>query len=541
MSIGFKDPDAAFPRQEYVGEPTNNKAAREEWEPKIALPDGVAGGELIKTDWEPKYPHNKVEETSSGHRIEHDDTPGGERLSYVHKDGSGLEMYPNADGEATVLLNSVGKMVHLVGDDFVMIVNGNGEVTYKGNLNINVEGDFNISCNNYTVTTKGKQVEEVEQEKVENFVGDRVVTTRGNKSEVVLGDYTLASMGNSHFISKEDTKIIAEGDVDVHSGKNMTLTAKETMTSSALANRLVGMCLSVLGARGTFGGENVVMYSKSVHSETVDATTVRGDFIGNLDGDITGHSATTDIAAGVLDATPIAGSVGSVPSVTNESSTITSIPTEEKLTEGQAETLNMGIRAPTVLDENIRNSVSGELTTDGATNAESGAETFDDGELPAEDVSSDRSGVGEFDPNAPATERYNNPGGMYPSEWQNKYGAIQNTDIIGGGHSIAGFETKEGGAAAQMALLKEGKYYRNESISSAISTWSGGNHVDSYLSSLRNQGIDTTKNVSDYTSTKAGTIALARAMSTHEKGGTYSMSDSQWSNAYDLGESKGWM
>ena len=547
MSTGFKDPDNAFPREEYWGQPTNNKAAREEWESKIVLPDGVACSELIKTDWQPKYPYNKVEETSSGHRIEHDDTQGGERLSYVHKDGSGIEMYPNAEEQATMLVNSVGKMVQLVGDDFVMIVNANGDITYKGNLNINVEGDFNISCNNYTVTTKGKQIEEVEQEKVENFVGDRVVTTQGSKSEVVLGDYTVESMGNSHFISKKSTRMVAESDIDIYSGRNMTLTAKENMTSSALANRLVGMAISVLGARGTIGGEEMIMYTKNIYgtsgtfTDGVQAPTFHGSLKGTAEfavrSDITNSQDYTDPESG--------GGTGSTEgySITDKAvnTDTTAEPTEANLTEGQTSTRDIGVRNPVVLDEKISNSVTGGFATDEVTDSPSETETFEDGELAYEDVSSDRSGVGDFDPNAPATERYNNPGGMYPSSWQDKYGAISNTDIIGGGHSIAGFETKEGGAAAQMSLLKEGKYYRNESISDAISTWSGGNHVDSYLTSLRNQGIDTSKKVSDYTKTKEGTIALSKAMATHEKGGIYSMSDAQWSNAYDLGESKGWM
>lgn len=512
--LGFKDPDGAFPREEYIGKATTNKAAREEWEPKIVLPDGVEGADLIKTDWQPKYPHNKVEETSSGHRIEHDDTQGGERLSYVHKDGSGIEMYPKADEQATMLINSVGKMVQLVGDDFTMIVNANGDITYKGNLNINVEGDFNVSCNNYTVTTKGKQVEEIEQEKVENFVGDRIVTTQGNKSEVVLGNYTVESMNNSYFISKKSTRITAESDIDIYSGRHMTLTARENMTSSALANRLVGICTSILGSKGTIGGENMVMYGKTYH----------GDLIG-----------TAQRARYMTSTDPVVEE--------------TAMPTEQNLTEGQTKTHDIGIRKPGVIDGTIEGSVKGGFDTGGATSPSDPVdtpETFEDGEIPEgstklNDEGQEISGVGDFDPNDPATERYNNPGGMYPSDWQSQYGAIPNSDIIGGGHSIAGFATPEGGAAAMMALLKEGKYYRNESISGAISTWSGGNNVSSYISSLISQGIDTTKNVSYYTSTKEGTIKLAKAMAKHEKGGNYSLSDQGWSNAYDVGESKGWM
>jgi len=519
--LGFKDPDGAFPREEYIGKATTNKAAREEWEPKIVLPDGVEGADLVKTDWQPKYPYNKVEETSSGHRIEHDDTQGGERLSYVHKDGSGIEMYPKADEQATMLVNSVGKMVQLVGDDFTMIVNANGDITYKGNLNINVEGDFNVSCNNYTVTTKGKQVEEIEQEKVENFVGDRIVTLQGNKSEVVLGNYTIGAMNNTYIYAKNYLRMAAEKDIDIYSGRHMTLTARENMTSSALANRLVGICTSILGSKGTIGGENMVMYGKTYH----------GDLIG-----------TAQRARYMTSTDPVAEE--------------TAMPTEAILTEGQTKTYDVGIRKPVVVDERIKNSVKGGFDTGGATSPSDPVdtpETFEDGEnlydTKLNDDGQPRSGVGDFDPNDVATERYNNPGAIYPSGWQSKYGAIPNSDVIGGGHSIAGFETKEGGAAAMMSLLKEGKYYRDKPIAVAIDKWSGSNHTYQYLgvgdykssNSLTGQGIDVTKNVSDYTKTKAGTIALAKAMSKWEGGGKSTLSDQGWSNAYDLGESKGWI
>jgi hypothetical protein len=507
MSTGFKDPDGEFPRSDYGGAATTNKASREEWEPYVKLPDGTENLELVSTDWQPKYPYNKVEETSSGHRIETDDTPGEERLSFVHKDGSGIEMYPNTQDATTFLINSVGRQVQLVGDDFVMIVNGNGDVHYKGNLNLNVDGDFNIACTNFTVTTTGKQIEEIRQEKIENFVGDRVVTTQGSKSEVVLGNYTVESMGNSHFVSKKNTRITAEDNIDIFAGDDMRLTAEGTMTSSAMTNRLIGLCTSVVGNTGTFGGQNMVMYAKTYH----------GDVIG-----------TAERARYATDTDPDAVQ--------------TAMPTTANLTEGLTKTKTLGIRNIDVDDGRISSSVKSEVQSSGSSsNTAQRPDTFGDDPAPTTTTREGRSGVGDFNPDDPATERYNNPGGMYPASWQEKYGAVSNSDRIGGGHSIAGFATKEQGAAAHMALLKEGKYYRNESISGAINTWSGGNNVNSYLSSLQAQGIDTSKNVSFYTSTKAGTIKLAKAMSFHETGRKFSLSDQGWSNAYDLGNSKGWL
>lgn len=365
--LGFKDPDESFPREEYVGKPTTNKAAREEWESKIVMPDGVAGTDLVKTDWQPKYPYNKVEETSSGHRVEHDDTQGGERLSYVHKDGTGIEMYPggtDAEDTTTILVNSTSRMVQLVGDDFVMVVNGNGNVTYKGTLNLTVEGDFNVNCDNYTVTTKGKQVEEIAQDKVENFVGDRIITTEGNKSEIVFGNYTLGALNNTYIFAKNYLRMAAEKDIDIYSGRHMTLTAKENMTSSALANRLIGITTSVLGSSGTIGGDNMVMYAKTYH----------GDVIGTAQ---TARSMTS----------------------TDPDAVETAKPTEAILTEGQAKTYDIGIRKPLIDEAIIRNSISGGAQTAGASrtpNPKNAADTFDDGKT-TEQKKEDAQYGNEFD------------------------------------------------------------------------------------------------------------------------------------------------
>jgi hypothetical protein len=369
MSTGFKDPDGAFPRPEYIGQATTNKAARDEWTPKIVLPDGVAGTDLVKMDWQPEYPYNKVEETSSGHRVEHDDTLGNERLSYVHKDGSGIEMYPNAEEQTTVLVNSVGRMVQLVGDDFVMIVNGNGDVTYKGNLNLNVEGDFNVSCNNYTITTKGKNIEETKQQKIENFVGDRVVTTQGNKSEIVLGNYTVESMGNTYLVSKENTRITAQDNIDIFAGDDMRLTADGRMTSSALINRVVGICTSVVGNTGTFGGANISMYSKDFNTGEVKATKVQATsgFKGDLDGNISGHSKTTDLAKDIhVDAQSISGTFGSLAAPVTVTAAGTAQPNLANLTEGLARTVQLAIRQIDVDDTSIGNSVHGGSETGGS-------------------------------------------------------------------------------------------------------------------------------------------------------------------------------
>lgn len=58
----------------------------------------------------------------------------------------------------------------------------------------------------------------------------------------------------------------------------------------------------------------------------------------------------------------------------------------------------------------------------------------------------------EFD-GRPASDRYNNPGGAYPSKKFEKYG-MQGHGIIGGGHPIGRYPTLANGIAANMAHLK---------------------------------------------------------------------------------------
>lgn len=379
MSTGFKDPEGNFPRSEYEQQVTTNKAARGEWEQKIVYPPVPENTRLPRQDWEPEYPHNKVEESKSGHRMEVDDTPGKERLTWVHEAGHGIEMYPE-DGEDGMLINTIGRMVKLVGKDFLMVVNGDGNITYTGNLNLNVTGDFNIKCNNFTLETQGRQVEEIKQEKVENFVGDRVVTTQGSKSEVVLGSYTVESMDTTHIVSKKDLKISAPGDIEVIAGGELRETAEERITTSAPENFMLGNCTTVAGGKGTIGGENHVFYAKSTHSETVDATTVRADgFIGNLKGNVNGNA---DTATKALTASMgSAGGGGSAPT-TNQSASTTAKPTHSNMDEALNQTKTLGVRRVEVDDGRISQSVkggggsSGEPTSPSEDNL---SETFEEG------------------------------------------------------------------------------------------------------------------------------------------------------------------
>ena len=138
-----------------------------------------------------------------------------------------------------------------------------------------------------------------------------------------------------------------------------------------------------------------------------------------------------------------------------------------------------------------------------------------------------------------ASVRYNNPGAQYPGKYAKMFGSTE-TQIIGGGHKIAVFDSPVNGAAAQMALLMGSSNYSGKTISSAVSTWSGGHGVQNYLNVIkRESGLDaSTVMDSSFHNDRTKMIGLAKAMAWNEAGGAYPMTDAQWGEAYDLAMSK---
>lgn len=93
------------------------------------------------------YPFNKTLTTSSGHAIEIDDTAGGERIHFYHKDGAYIELQP----EGVVVVKSTGKRVDVSLKDHEVYVRGVANITVDGNININTKGTLNISASKVNI------------------------------------------------------------------------------------------------------------------------------------------------------------------------------------------------------------------------------------------------------------------------------------------------------------------------------------------------------------------------------------------------------
>jgi hypothetical protein len=139
---------------------------------------------------------------------------------------------------------------------------------------------------------------------------------------------------------------------------------------------------------------------------------------------------------------------------------------------------------------------------------------------------------------APASIRHNNAGAMWyrADSWQSKFGATfgqKLNDGLGQGNQIASFPTPVHGAAALLYQLNRPSY-AGKTVREAISKWSGGNSVGSYLSILRGAGFNADQNVSDIMASPDSAVAFAKAMARHEAGSEYPMNDEQWQQAYNM-------
>ena len=152
----FNDPTGQFPRGNYHDQPSVNKAVRGDTINELDLRNGIPG---VDTDLQQKvatqYPMAATTESVSGHIIEINDTPGGERILIKHNTGAGIDI--KSDG--SIVINTKGNKVDIVDNDHRLVVEGDGNVSYFGNLNMNVSGDYNLTVGgNYNLKVKGNWI-----------------------------------------------------------------------------------------------------------------------------------------------------------------------------------------------------------------------------------------------------------------------------------------------------------------------------------------------------------------------------------------------
>jgi len=278
-----------YPRAEYFGSDNINYAAQGAKRNSLWTGGGAPGVDLGEDDVSPgKYPNVQTSETKSGHIIETDDTPGNERLLIMHNDGGGIEW--KKDG--SLLLTTPRNSVQITGADQTIIVEGDGNLIYNGNLSIKVNGDFNVECLNYNVKTKGNKTETINGALRQNVAGNYGMQVTGSYSTTVNGQVVGTYLGGYSQNVKGTYNHNVDGSIGFFASGDVTFTSEEKLNASADNMTLAANDMTVMGGAGTIGGTSMLFSGKgAVFQEGVTAPTFHGDLTGRADEAISADTA----------------------------------------------------------------------------------------------------------------------------------------------------------------------------------------------------------------------------------------------------------
>lgn len=363
----FGDPTGAHPRLEYQYSSSVNIGARTGKTHKLSFGGAVSGVPAdVTTSTGNQYPYNDVRETLSGHVLEFNDTPGGERILIRHASGSGVEMRP----DGTIVVSTLSNKVEVCNGDNTVIVEGDANMVYKGNLTLDVTGDFNVNCLNYNVNVKSDKKETVDGSSRTKVFGNHGLTVSGHKTETVAQTVTTTNLGAyTQTIKGNYSKTIEGTSETAISGAAITTSQKEISFTAPNMN-IAGTSMSIFGNTGTIGGENIIMYNYNMYTghsisagDTVSTNTAivtervtSKEFVGSLTGNADTASSAPTGSAG----TKVTGS----PTAVN--TTATALPTASLLSQ-YLEKTSRGVRKVAVdTGDYIKNQLQErKLSTDG--------------------------------------------------------------------------------------------------------------------------------------------------------------------------------
>ena len=145
-----------------------------------------------------EYPSNHVRQSESGHIEEWDDTTDKERIHTYHKSGSFKEVHPDGTtvhkivgDNYTVVSTSGGEakddFVHITGSCNITI-DANATWYVKGNVEQQIDGNWNIVCNGTKTEYVKKAVKETyDDTKTEQVTSTVSETYNASKTETVAG------------------------------------------------------------------------------------------------------------------------------------------------------------------------------------------------------------------------------------------------------------------------------------------------------------------------------------------------------------------
>ena len=288
---GFHDVTGTYPRHRYFFGPGTNEAARGIRRNELYVGGSNQNMDLgLKRMPNSQYPLNQVDESKSGHVIEIDDTPAGERILIRHRTGAGVEM--RSDG--TILVTTRNNHVTIVQGDKKLIVEGDCDLQHNGNLNLDVSGDYNMNIRgDMNVEVAGDIVQTVSGNRREKVYGNNNLNVIGNASQTTKGVMSNTTLNGRNEVVRGDFGITVDGAMRQASSSDMKFSSETRATMSSPDINIAAQSMSVFGDTGTIGGQNIVFYghtahiprvnSTSVHATAMYATTFHGDLTGKAD------------------------------------------------------------------------------------------------------------------------------------------------------------------------------------------------------------------------------------------------------------------
>jgi len=259
----YADKSGQYPRKEYSGRSNVNKAAlgiKKNYvitgggDTNVNLEEAIPSSRFKSS----QYPKNQVRESPSGHVTEIDDTPGAERLLTRHRTGSGTEML--ADG--SVIYSSVGNTIRVTLMDEKVIVEGNAQMSYNGNLTLDVSGDFDVKVGgNYNIEVAGNKVEKIGGSHIAKVKSAQQVEVGGNSyTNIIGGDTRVVGTNQYNIVEGKMSHIVGET-IALNSTGILSMSSEEEVDIASDNMNIAAKDLSVFATNGAFGGENVQLYA----------------------------------------------------------------------------------------------------------------------------------------------------------------------------------------------------------------------------------------------------------------------------------------
>ena len=286
-AMGFRPGDLGQPQRSRLarGESLEQTYVRDAEITKISDVSSASGESWSEPSsaYNAEYPYNRVlAETASGHSIELDDTPGGERIMIYHKSGSFIQV----DAAGTTTNKSTNDKYDINESNMHVYVGGQCDIVIMGDAFVKVNGS-----------------------KMEEIMGDCKTVVHGNY-ELDVGGFGNINVSDEMQVRGARVGIEAKvEDVDISAGKAANVTGKiSTNITSPLAVNISGKESNNIKGKGVYleGSESISVKAEAVKigggsKVSIKGATVAIDDVIQLSN---GESDDPDGAPDAVDAVP---------------------------------------------------------------------------------------------------------------------------------------------------------------------------------------------------------------------------------------------